>query len=117
MKVIVTGGRDFDDEPEVHRCLSILKPRIVISGGCTGADEFAMNWAKKHDIYHVTYFADWPKHGKSAGPIRNRRMLEEHTDAILLAFPGGPGTASCVKYAYELHMHVIFSHSLKTDHI
>lgn len=41
--------------------------------------------------------SDWEKHGKAAGPIRNKKMAE-YADAVIL-FPGGKGTASMKKEA------------------
>jgi len=45
--------------------------------------------------------ADWSRHGKSAGPIRNRQMLIEGRPDIVVAFPGGKGTANMIKQAVE----------------
>lgn len=36
--------------------------------------------------------ADWDKHGKAAGPIRNQQMLDEGKPDLVLAFAGGKGT-------------------------
>ncbi len=43
----------------------------------------------------LTFEADWSL-GRSAGPARNRRMVEFGAD-LAVAFPGGSGTADCVK--------------------
>lgn len=45
------------------------------------------------------YPADWKRHGKSAGPIRNQLMLYETQPHIVVAFPGGRGTADMVRKA------------------
>jgi hypothetical protein len=36
--------------------------------------------------------ADGKKHGRAAGPIRNQKMPEEKPE-LVVAFPGGRGTA------------------------
>ena len=54
-------------------------------------------------------------HGRAAGPIRNRELLElavaealahtspgHSTSVLVLAFPGGPGTASLVQLARRM---------------
>ena len=41
--------------------------------------------------------ADWDKHGRAAGPIRNAQMAR-YADAVAL-FPGGRGTASMRRVA------------------
>jgi len=48
------------------------------------------------------FVADWKKHGRAAGPIRNREMvrLAAHLGvAACIAFPGGAGTEDCTKQA------------------
>jgi hypothetical protein len=37
--------------------------------------------------------ADWEKHGKAAGPLRNEEMLIDYKPKRVIAFPGGKGTA------------------------
>ena len=45
------------------------------------------------------YPADWDKHGKAAGPIRNKQMIDEGKPDLVIAFPGGRGTAGAVRLA------------------
>ena len=72
----------------------------LMQGGCpTGADKFASEWAAKTKVVQgYVCHADWDKHGKAAGPIRNGRMLEWKPDMVV-AFAGGAGTANMVKQA------------------
>ena len=49
----------------------------------------------------LAYPANWKKHGRAAGPIRNKQMLEEAKPDLVIAFPGGAGTANMVKQARE----------------
>lgn len=44
-------------------------------------------------------WADWKKHGKAAGPIRNGIMLRDGKPDMVVAFPGGRGTANMVDQA------------------
>lgn len=99
-KVIVTGGRDYDDFSMVQDVLDFLNPSVIIQGGCFGgADVLAAEYAKQEKIECITYKAKWNKHGKKAGPIRNEEMVKDNPDAIVVAFPGGRGTENCVKWA------------------
>ena len=111
MKIIVTGGRDYSGETNKFYLFFVLaKIRLldeIIQGGATGADELAREFAKQNNIKCTTYHADWGNHGRAAGPIRNEQMLKENPDAVILAFPGGRGTADCVKKAKALKMRVI----------
>lgn len=49
--------------------------------------------------------ADWKRHGRAAGPIRNQKMLEEKPEMVV-AFPGGKGTADMVKKAGQAGIEV-----------
>ena len=108
MKVLVCGGRDYADRAKIHDELEILNAfnmsLCVISGGATGADALAEEWAreqiKKHSGVSFRGFkADWNKHGKAAGPIRNQAMLDKGQPDLVLAFPGGNGTADMIRRA------------------
>lgn len=107
MKVIVTGGRDYQDLNKLAEVLDKIKPTLIIQGGATGADSLADIYALNKGIECKTYPANWSKHGRAAGPIRNREMLEANRDATVVAFPGGAGTRNCVITAKELGMKVI----------
>lgn len=71
----------------------------LILGRAKGVDEFAEDWAVVHWVNYSVYPADWDKYGKGAGAIRNKQMLDEGKPDIVIAFPGGPGTANMVKQA------------------
>lgn len=106
--VIVTGGRDYDDFAMVADVLEALSPERIVQGGALGADQNARRWAEASGVECVTVEADWDKHGKAAGPIRNREMLERFRgDSLLVAFPGGKGTENCVKTAVALNYVVL----------
>ncbi len=51
--------------------------------------------------------ADWDKFGKGAGPIRNQQMIDEGKPDLVVAFPGGTGTADMVKRAKKHGIEVI----------
>jgi hypothetical protein len=81
----------------------------VIEGGAQGADALAEEWVRAvgpHpgdqrgvnddicSVLHEQYPADWDKHGKAAGPIRNQQMLDEGHPEIVIAFVDKPLTSS-----------------------
>lgn len=113
MKVVVTGGRDKNDYNS-HRMVRAVLDTLshtteVHVGDCsTGIDKIATDYCERNDMLGAIHQADWDRHGKAAGPIRNREMLEDAgKDAIVIAFPGGRGTENCVKQAKELGMIVL----------
>lgn len=103
MRILVCGGRDFEDYDHLVLVLDALHAAknvtLVIHGGARGADELAGQWARARRIEREVYWADWATHGKGAGMIRNRAMLTEGKPDMVVAFPGGKGTANMVKIA------------------
>jgi hypothetical protein len=74
---------------------------VLIAGGARGADTLAEEWAKAQGIQCEVYMADWEGLGRKAGPIRNQQMLDEGKPDLVIAFPGGRGTADMVRRARE----------------
>ncbi len=105
MKVIVTGGRDYSDKERVFSILDHFNPEIIIHGDCSGADHYAKEWAKINKKKEIKY-PYLSQYGKAGGPIRNKQMCSEHTDAVLIAFPGGKGTANCKNEAKTLGLKI-----------
>lgn len=98
MIALVCGGRGYADRAFVFATLDVLKPSAVLNGGAEGADRWAREWASERYVTCTTVEADWKTHGRAAGPIRNRAMLGFRPD-LVLAFPGGRGTANMVDEA------------------
>jgi ABC-type Fe3+-hydroxamate transport system substrate-binding protein len=103
MRVVVCGGRDFTDSDLVFRTLNELHDATPITdlahGGAPGADTIAGQWMLRTGRQPVVFLADWGKHGRAAGPIRNAKMLAELNPDLVVAFPGGRGTADMVAMA------------------
>jgi len=101
-RVLVCGGRHYPDRAAVFRRLDALAAEHtvlwIIEGGASGADRWAREW--RHDRLHpgTTYKAAWAL-GRGAGPQRNRRMLDHGRPDLVLAFPGGDGTANMIAQA------------------
>jgi hypothetical protein len=105
MRLLVCGGRAYADKRMVYAILDRIEIEhpieVLIQGGADGADGLARDWAYD-DRHHPTvavqsFHADWKRFGKSAGPRRNRRMLIEGNPDLVVAFPGGRGTADMVR--------------------
>lgn len=103
MRVLVCGGRDYADHARVHEVLDKLHREagidVIIEGGARGADRWAYQWADSSGVDTATFEADWENQGSFAGPMRNKRMLEEGRPDLVIAFPGGRGTADMVRKA------------------
>lgn len=108
MRVLVCGGRHYQDFKKVWRVLTKMNAETpiscVISGGCSGADTFAKEWADAGDVPSEIYKADWAL-GPAAGPLRNQQMLDDGKPDFVLAFPGGRGTADMIDRAKAAGVH------------
>lgn len=112
IRIIVAGSRSFQDYMMLECILdSYVKyaknPITIVSGTANGADKLGEMYAKSHG-YKCEYFpADWNKHGKSAGYIRNREMAQyavsDNAIGALLAFWDGKsrGTMHMINLAAQ----------------
>ena len=88
---------------------------LVLHGGARGADAAIGRAAGQLGWCSLAMPAQWQQHGRAAGPIRNRKLLQQaiaraeaHTfpgslaSVLVVAFPGGPGTASLVQQARRM---------------
>lgn len=104
MRIVVAGGRDFNNTDLVEyafKQIGIGPNDTVVHGACRGADLLCATIAKLYGAKTEAHPADWKRYGKSAGPVRNREMLQSGVD-MLIAFPGGRGTFNAVMTAKSL---------------
>ena len=114
MRAIVCGGRDYTDcerfVSAMHRVDAERGPlTVVIHGGARGADWLAHLWASSSGVARkeIVFKADWKTYGRSAGPIRNQRMIDEGQPDFVIAFPGGKGTEDMVRRAKRAGLEVV----------
>lgn len=80
---------------------------MILHGGASGADRLAGQWAERCGVNNIEFTAHWNQYGKRAGYVRNAQMLEEGKPDLVVAFPGGKGTAMMVKLARDAGVEVI----------
>lgn len=111
MRLLVCGGRDFSNTEWAYSILDELHRKnnidVIIEGDARGADRIAGYWAQRNRIDNLKFPADWNKYGKSAGSIRNTKMLKEGKPDLVLAFPGGRGTANMIGQAQRAGVPVL----------
>ena len=88
MRVLICGGRDYQNQRKIYDYVgSLPKDAVVIHGGARGADRIAGYTARKEWGLKVEpYPAQWGKYGLSAGFIRNQQMLDEGKPDIVVYF-------------------------------
>lgn len=116
MKVLVCGGRHYQDREKVFEVLDQLHAEreftTVIEGEARGADTLAKTWAMLRSVMVEPYPANWTEFGKAAGPIRNRQMLTEGKPELVVAFFDVPydesrGTRNMVEQSRKAGLEVI----------
>jgi imidazolonepropionase-like amidohydrolase len=91
IRVLICGSRYWNRYGLVVRELRAIvdageQIECVIHGDCRGADHIGAAAAINLGIDVTAFPANWVKHGVSAGPRRNSRMLKEGRPDLVLAF-------------------------------
>ena len=115
MRTIIAGSRTLHDIKLVKEAVkkSGFLVTEVISGGAGGIDRLGELYAVSADIDLVVFPANWSKHGKAAGPIRNKRMAnyaiadESRPGGLIAVWDGeSRGTKSMISIADSLGLKV-----------
>lgn len=103
MKVIIAGGRNFDDYELLrvvcNAVLATAKDIEIVSGGASGADALGERYAAEMGYPLKRFPADWNTHGKAAGPIRNKQMAEYANGLIAFWDSSSRGTKHMIETA------------------
>lgn len=115
-RLLITGSRAHEWTPYDSHALLITVREILekthelptlVHGGATGADTEAARMGQQLlNLPTEIHRADWNTHGRAAGPIRNKEMVNLGAD-LCLAFPDHPkgqgsrGTWGCIDLAHQ----------------
>lgn len=115
-RLLITGSRAHQWTPyDSHALLIAVREilekthalPILVHGGATGADTDAARMGQQLlNLPTEVHRADWNTYGRTAGPIRNKEMVNLGAD-LCLAFPDHPkgqgsrGTWGCIDLAYQ----------------
>lgn len=90
MRVLVCGDRNWSNPVSLWHTLDSAHAEhpitCIIEGEAAGADVLGRGWGLQKGIQVLPFPAQWDKYGKSAGPIRNRQMIDEGKPDIVFAF-------------------------------
>lgn len=115
MRILVCGSRAWRQDMWEHvkttldATLGDDRKILLITGDADGVDYMAGVWASAKGIPHMSFTAAWHAYGDAAGPIRNRWMIEHGKPDMVIAFPGGRGTANMVRQAQGAGVNVVFA--------
>jgi len=100
MKTIIAGTRTITNYNLVEKAVedSGFAVTEVVSGCARGVDTLGEEFAKKWRIPVKKFPADWSKHGKAAGYLRNKEM-GDYAEALIAITTGSPGTRNMIEYA------------------
>lgn len=98
MNILVAGSRTMQDSALIcgvlntHVYPAFCKDIVIITGGAKGVDSIAHHWATQKGMKTHIEWADWKKHGRKAGYIRNQVMVDMCDMAIIIWDEKSPGT-------------------------
>lgn len=110
MKLAIVGSRDFNNYELLKSTIlgkfNLSDINEIVSGGARGADTLADKFSEEFDIDMVVFEAEWDKYGRSAGPKRNK-MIVEYCDELIAFWDGkSTGTNHSITYAKSLNKKV-----------
>lgn len=115
MKLAIVGSRNLTNEQEIriegiieHVVRGLYKDSTdmhtqcqIVSGGAKGVDSVAKTMAGYFEVPYIEFLPDWDKHGKSAGLIRNKQIVNE-CDKLIAFWDGeSRGTQHSINLAKE----------------
>ena len=112
MRVIIAGSRDIKSVEPVYTAIKRAEQQgiiitHVVSGGARGVDTLGEFWAEVKGYPVERFPADWEKHGRAAGPIRNEQMAE-WADALIAVWDGkSSGTKHMIECMKKLNKPVV----------
>jgi hypothetical protein len=112
LRILITGSRAWTDRKTIRQaleavleqcagdCFEDISEVTVVHGAARGADRITAEIATELGCTVEAHPADWDRHGKAAGPIRNAEMVRLGAD-LCLAFPTqrSIGTRHCMQLA------------------
>jgi predicted Rossmann fold nucleotide-binding protein DprA/Smf involved in DNA uptake len=84
----IVGSRAYRNTQRIRDYIDTLpQDYVIVSGGAKGVDTIAETYAKSKGMQTIILKADWDKHGKSAGFIRNGAIVGASN--VIVAFWDG----------------------------
>jgi uncharacterized phage-like protein YoqJ len=117
--IAIVGSRDFSNPDLVRVFIKKLAEKdpstIILSGGARGVDTWAVETAQSVGLKTEVILADWEKHGKAAGMIRNTTLVERADKIVAFWDEGSKGTLDTILKAKKMGKIVIVINSLGSE--
>ena len=121
MKLIIAGSRKFTANYYYHyidiyinEVIGADNVKMVLCGEAKGIDTHGKKWALKNNIEVKSYPADWDKHGKLAGPLRNKEMASQATHLLLVWDGKSKGSKNMLNEAEKAGLII---HNIDLNHL
>lgn len=116
-RFMITGSRHWTDRETIERWIERLRSEAVLHlgandhrtiwglGDClTGADPIGYSILTACGLHVRRFEADWDRHGKMGGPLRNNEMIAtiRPTHTIAFMHPTSKGTVGCANRAQPI---------------
>lgn len=100
MKVAVVGSREYRDLAEVRQFVwEQERNTVIVSGGASGVDTEAVSEARRLGMEYEVHLPDRAVHGRSAGIIRNRAIVNAADEVVAFWDGKSRGTKSTIDFA------------------
>ena len=109
-RLAIVGSREFTDYERF--CLVVdgyhaFEASEIVSGGARGTDTMAERYAFERNIPIKVHVAEWNVHGKSAGPIRNQKIVDDADEMIAFVNKHSIGTFDSIRRATKKGIPVV----------
>lgn len=114
MRLIIAGGRDFNDYDllcdKVSQFIGNTSDVTIVSGLAKGADALGCDYANENNYPLEGFAAEWHIHGRSAG-IRRNKYMAKNADSLIAFWDGkSRGTMHMIDFAHSLGLRVEVVH-------
>ena len=114
MKLAIVGCRDYNNKKfifdSIKKEYNINEITCIISGGCSGVDNIAEEFARENNIKTIIYKPNWKLYGRAAGPIRNKLIIEDCDQVLAFWDNKSKGTKSSIDIANSLEKKIIIKY-------
>jgi hypothetical protein len=103
MNVGVVGGRTFNDYGKLKAMLDVLLDGFgvttIVSGSANGADSLGEKYADERGLKKIIHIPDWKEHGRVAGMIRNKDIINDSDIVVACWDKESRGTKNSIDLA------------------